>query len=218
MTALIGVSCLLTGCATQHFPSQNSPARGRVILLRGLWDVFSLGLDDLAERTAQEGYEVVVARGPQWHDLAARETDNRRGLSPKLPLIVGGHSYGADHAIRFSQRLHDRGTDVDLLLLLDATNPPSIPANVKRCVHFYRPSIPGYLLPFLLAGHPVQRADGNSRTELENVRLTDELLAREAAGVGHFNIDASPFIHNLCLNEMNRVYLNSRSNARTDQH
>jgi len=201
---------ILTGCAGRHFGPQEEPYRGRVVLFRGLWDVFSLGLDDLGEKAASEGYDVQIARSHTWPDAAASETTARLASSTNGPLIVGGHSYGADNAIRYCRLLEEEGLEVDLLLLLDATTPPPIPPNVTRCVHYYRTTILGSLAPFIFAGNPVEPAEGNSRTEIVNALLTPDLLGLASNSVGHFNIDASDDVHDLCLREINRVYLEKR--------
>ena len=198
--------------------AQGGHCHGRVIMIRGLLDVFSLGMDDLAEKAAKAGFDAQVARQPDWRSLSAQEIDNHGNHNGIRPLIVGGHSYGADNAIRFCRRLQSRGIDVDLLLLLDATTPPLIPSNVERCVHFYRPSFIGDIAPFLFAGNPVEMEESNKRTKLFNIPITGELLGKGPGSVGHFNIDASPEIHNLCLNEMEQVYRQHRAQADAGSH
>jgi len=126
------------------------------------------------------------------------------GSSPG-PLVVGGHSYGADNAVRLCRELQKRGIEVDLLLLLDATSPPPIPGNVRRCVHYYEPTIFGRLLPFALAGHPVRLADPQARTELVNRRISRNPIISAIDVVAHFTVDADPAIHELCLGEIRRL-------------
>ncbi|MGD2110670.1 MAG: hypothetical protein PVI86_14930 [Phycisphaerae bacterium] len=174
-------------------------------MIRGLWDVFSLGLDELGERIAREGFEVTVARGRRWRQTAMLEADARSGGSHHGLLVVGGHSYGADNAVRFCRELETKGVNVDLLLLLDATSPPPIPGNVRRCVHYYEPTVFGVLLPFALAGNPVQLADPNARTELVNRRISENWIVAATDVVTHFTVDADQSVHQLCLGEIRRL-------------
>lgn len=104
------------------------------------------------------------------------------------PLILVGHSHGADNAIRLAIELDRRGVEVDLLVLLDATTPPAIPESVVNCLHLYRPTVFGSVAPFLFAGNPVKLEAGNDRTRLANITIP----AEESGG---FHFHGQPFQH-----------------------
>lgn len=202
---LLGLSLLpLVGCAGPRLPAGPAPRVGQVYCLRGLIDVFSLGLNDLNARLQAEGVRSTVMSGSRWRTLAA-DLAERPLPGRNSPIVLIGHSYGADNAVRLSRDLHELGINVELLVMLDATAPPPIPANVKRCVHYYRPSTLGEANPALFAGNPVVLEDGNRRTELVNTVVSTESLGPQAASVGHFNIDASACIHEAVLGEVLRV-------------
>jgi hypothetical protein len=176
-----------------------------VFCLRGLLDVFSLGLNDLAERLRREGIDAMPLSGPRWRTLE-REIDRaKRQGDLQGPLILIGHSHGADNAVRMARNLRQRNIQVELLVLLDATSPPAVPRNVTRCLHLYRPTVLGYLLPFVFAGNPVEAEEGNTRTEIVNTIVSREIFGPVAARIGHFNIDASVPVHDVVVKEVLRI-------------
>lgn len=196
------LSCALYGCAVPKIDAPSLSGEGYAFCIRGLWDVFSLGLNDLARQLRQEGVNAFAISGPAWPRLAneIRQANLEGRLSG--PLVFVGHSYGADDAIRLAHELDQYGIDVELLMLLDATNPPPVPRNVARCVHLYRPALAGKILPGVFAGNPVAAHPTNHRTVIRNVSLAEGPFQQTAASVGHMNIDASPLVHELVIREV----------------
>ncbi len=203
---LVGVvallPCVLHGCAVPKINSPSHSGDGYAFCIRGLFDVFSLGLNDLAKQLRQEGINAFAISGPAWPRLG--EEIRQANLEGRLsgPLVFVGHSYGADDAIRLAHELDQYGIDVELLVLLDATNPPPVPGNVVRCVHLYRPALAGKILPGVFAGNPVVADPTNHRTVIRNLSLAEGRFKQTAASVGHMNIDASPLVHELVIREV----------------
>ncbi len=202
---IVGLAVLAGGCAAPRIGSATESHIGRVFCMRGLLDVFSLGLNDLAERLRSEGVAAISVSGPSWQALG-REI-HRAWLRGDLhgPLILIGHSHGADNAVRMARTLGKRNIDVELLVLLDATSPPGVPSNVARCLHLYRPTVLGHLFPFVFAGNPVEAEDGNTRTEIVNMIVSREIFGPLASRIDHFNIDASGPVHDLVVKEVLRI-------------
>ncbi|MCO6435802.1 MAG: hypothetical protein J5J06_01795 [Phycisphaerae bacterium] len=218
-SVLLGMLLLvLGGCAGPHMPSGNAPRIGRVYCLRGLMDVFSLGLNDLARELRKEGVRAADMSGSRWRSLAVELEAEAANGEPEEPIVLVGHSYGADNAVRLAWRLKKAGIDVDLLLLLDATAPPPIPDNVIRCVHYYKPTVLGAACPICFAGNPVVLAAGNERTVLLNTVISRETLGADAVGVGHFNVDAAPAIHRACEHEIMAICVLRSSRATQGPH
>jgi len=200
---LIAVLGALGGaCAAPRAHRPAGPRTGEVLCLRGLLDVFSLGLNDLAERLRQEGFDARSANGGSWRVLSLETHQSRLRGDSQGPLVLIGHSYGADNAVRMARELRKWDIEVDFLVLLDATSPPTVPANVVRCLHLYRPTVFGDLLPSVFAGNPVKPEQGNDRTEIVNKIVSEEALGPAAARVGHFSIDASAVVHDLVVREV----------------
>ncbi|MEM9656827.1 MAG: hypothetical protein AAF961_00565, partial [Planctomycetota bacterium] len=106
-----------------------SPVRPRILVLRGLLEVFSLGMNDLAEKLSAFGYD---ATSTSW-TLALSEVD----CSDERPLIVVGHSLGGRACNWVSRKLGAAGKRVPLIIIVDANLIQAIPSNVDRCVHLY---------------------------------------------------------------------------------
>jgi pimeloyl-ACP methyl ester carboxylesterase len=181
------------------------PLPPQVFLLRGLWDIFSLGLDDLADKLNASGFAATaLSGGPGWLNLA-QQLRAEYADGETRPLVLVGHSYGADEAVGVARYLGEHGIGVDLLALVDATNPPAIPANVNRCVQWYIPSELGDWAPRDFAGNPVIAAPDNDHTLIENRIFTTHELGPQAHGANHFNIDEHPYLHELIILEIQNL-------------
>lgn len=192
-----------TGPALQ--PSDVDPST-QVYCLRGLWDVFSTGLDDLARKIRAEGIPAVSLSGTDWPDVVDHITQTPASASADQRLVLVGHSFGADDAVNVARLLGRRDIRVSLLVLIDATAPPPIPDNVDRCVHMYLPNTLGDLAPRGFPGNPVVPADGNTRTEIINRPLRPE----DVGDATHFNIEGNPFVQNAVIAEILELYRGAR--------
>ena len=202
---IVGLVTLAGGCVAPQIRDTTQVRAGRVFCLRGLLDVFSLGLNDLSERLCGEGIEARALSGPSWPSLARKIRQARLQGRLQEPLVLIGHSYGADDAIRLARKLSRWNIDVELLVLLDATTPPRVPSNVDRCLHVYRPTVVGDLLPFLFAGNPVDAEKDNHRTVFVNMIVSRENFGASAARIGHLNVDSSTAVHDLVVKEILRI-------------
>jgi pimeloyl-ACP methyl ester carboxylesterase len=174
----------------------------KVVLLRGLADVWSVGLNTLTEQMQSIGLDASVHSGPSWSTVGAQLAaiyDPATGLPG---IVAVGHSYGSDDAIRMAEYLKSRNIPVRLLILLDATSPPPIPDNVDRCLHLYNLWLPGYVAPGVFSGNPVSPAPGNTRTIITNEVVTPNPNDPAVGCVNHFNIDASSLIHQRVIEEI----------------
>ena len=173
--------------------------KGKVLLVRGILTVFSLGLDDLTARLNQQGCdaEVVPACLSSWavEDICAKyATGELQG-----PLVLIGHSLGGDLLPGLADQLARNRRPVDLLVMIDATFPSPCPANVRRCVNIYQSNFsPEWFRIF--RGAPIQAR--NRDTQLINVDIRQLTDHPDAAKLDHFNIEASPWIHHMVMNEV----------------
>lgn len=211
LCALFTISLVLAGCST-HPPqyaegpetelSKNST--GDVYLLKGLFNIFSLGMDDIGENLQQKGLKAGVYAGPSWRSLARQITQTRARSGQDTLLIISGHSYGADDSIRLARALDQQGVAVDALVLVDPTTPPKIPANVRRCVNIYRSQPATDWMPWL-RGVPVEGEDQSTLVINRDLRAseTHEDLLNE---VNHFNIEDNPAIQEMVVAEIVAVF------------
>lgn len=200
MAAFAGL--VFTGCAAPRSAGIQMPRAGQVYCIRGLMDVFSLGMNTLADELREQGVDAYAISGPAWPGLAQELGDEYENRNDVPPLVFIGHSYGADDAVRMARYLDERQVRVSLLVLLDATIPPKIPRNVDRCVHLYRATVAGDVLPFVFAGNPVIKENDNNRTHLYNCDLNEVEEKEGFSSVGHMNIDKSDSIHARVIKEV----------------
>ena len=165
-------------------PVSNLKRAGNVYILRGFMGVLSPGLDTLRHKCESDGVRANLYEGDQWADLADSMIARYRPDPRPEPLILIGHSFGADDAILVSRRLADAGIAVDLLISLDPVLPETVPDNVRRAINFYRPNGVTDFLP-VFRGIALQPADPS--VVLTNIDLRRENPAL-AERINHFNI------------------------------
>lgn len=223
-TTRFGLAALVVsagaGCSTPRVDVATAPRQGHVYCLRGLMDVFSLGLNDLAADLRAAGVDAHALSGPQWGALASRLEDAAQAGKLEKPIAIVGHSYGADDAIRLARDLDNHGIPVELVVLLDATSPPQIPPNVRHCVHFYKPTWLGRALPDIFAGDPIDADQSTAMTVLENRPLDEATFGSWAGGVNHFNIEANERVRRMVVEEVISTLpeRNPQSEARLATH
>jgi len=167
--------------------STGSPARlysstTRVYLFRGLLNVFSLGMDDLAGQLRKAGIAAAVANHTQWRSVADEIVVKYRA-GQRGPIILVGHSLGADAVMSTAEYLGQMGVPVSLVVPFDGTSPHAATANVARVLNFYK-------------SESVRISRGRGfHGELTNFYVRD-------ANVNHFNIDKSAALHSIVIRKI----------------
>ena len=155
----------------------------RVYAMRGLWDVFSMGMNSLAEITREKlGLQATVLSYYEEKRLSDFLIEEYQSGRYRGPIILIGHSYGADEQITVAKRLNQKHVPVHLLITLDLTERQTIPPNVKS---FYNissgKSILGGIIPW---GVPLVAE--SKTTRVVNINLAKD---KPLANVNHLNID-----------------------------
>jgi hypothetical protein len=146
--------------------------RAHVYLMRGLMNIFSLGMDQLAAAIAGHGIDASVNNHAEADAVISRIAANYR--ADHGPIILIGHSLGADAVMLMAQSLDRMGIPVALVVPFDGTASYSAPKNVA-CV-----------LNLTQREFAYMRAGAGFHGKLSNVDL------RGKAGIDHFTIDKSP--------------------------
>jgi thioesterase domain-containing protein len=107
-----------------------------VYLLRGLANIFSTGLDEIGRRLQAAGVDAHVEAFTAWGWALDKIVADRRKYGPQ-PIILVGHSLGANAVIDLAEALEKRGIQVDYMASFAATSPDPLPGNIKRIVNFY---------------------------------------------------------------------------------
>lgn len=177
------------------------PRAGHVYCMRGWLGIFSTGMDVLAAEIDREVPSVSVADEEWWRLRRFLIREHRAGRLT-APLVLLGHSWGADDQVRVAQSLADAGITVDLLITIDPVTPPPIPTNVKRCVNIYKshPATDG--VPFWRG---VAIDQETTKVPVVNINLRDPQLGFDTDTIDHINIEKSPGVHRLVFDEVRAV-------------
>ena len=152
---------------------QSPQAQGpeKVYLLRGFLNVFSLGMDDLAAKLQTDGISATVMNHAEADLVTSRIVTSYNG-GDRGPIVLIGHSLGADAVVEVADGLARYNIPVALLVLFDGTEPHQIPENVATAVN--------YTKHFMITS-----ATGSSGV-VSNVDLSGD------ASVDHLSIDTVP--------------------------
>jgi hypothetical protein len=165
----------------QQRRAASKKADTHVYLMRGLFGVFSLGMDDLAGKLHSDGYRASIYGWDSWEQVA--ETIERNYQGGQNSVVVVGHSLGANAVILVSERLQKNGVPVLLAVTFDATDPHKVPMNVGTFLNFWARD--GF-------GHPVEALPGY-KGELDNFDLSGQ------SNIDHTSVDALDQFHRLVI-------------------
>ncbi|MEH6950757.1 hypothetical protein V4R08_05330 [Nitrobacter sp. NHB1] len=135
--ALFVICGFLTTSADARTAAPHRP--GHVYLMRGLFNVFSLGMDELAAKLEKVGVKAEAMPYTSWSSLADSITAKYRAGN-REPIILMGHSFGADTTISLARKLNESRIPVALIVNFDPTSPGPVPRNVRRIINFYVPT------------------------------------------------------------------------------
>jgi len=181
--AVAVVAILLSWC---DFAQAAGPPR--VILLRGWFGVFSTGLDTIETELKGLGINAEVAGHLSWQsEVAEILRDHAAGRTG--PLVLVGHSQGANNVIDMARALEPHHVTVDLLITLSPFMQNRVPANVVKAINYYQ--APGW-------GQPLQAAPGFHGT-LNNVNLAGDLT------ITHIGMDKNAKIQTAIVREIAAV-------------
>jgi hypothetical protein len=149
-------------------------AETRVYLLRGWFGVFSTGMDSMAEQLRSKGIAAEAIGHVAWKSAVSKVV-KERAAGKTGPLVLVGHSQGANNIIDMARELETHKIPVDLLITLAPFLQDPVPSNVVRALNYYQS--PGWGTPLT--------ADRGFKGELSNIDIGSD------AGTFHINIDKS---------------------------
>jgi len=160
----------------------------RVILLRGWFGVFSMGLDGVASELKAHGVDAEVAGHLSWQNEVT-EILRERAAGRTGPLILIGHSQGANNVIDMARMLESSHVTIDLLITLSPFMQNRVPANVVKAINYYQ--APGW-------GQALE-AEPGFHGKLINVNLADDPT------ISHIGMDKSTKVQSEILREISAV-------------
>jgi hypothetical protein len=164
-----------------------SAAGTHVYLLRGVLNIFSLGLDEIAAKLQAQGINATVANYLSWSSLADEAAAEFRSGRTRTIILVG-HSSGATALPDMVARLDRLGAPVKLAIGLDSVFRTSLSGRVGRYINFY-----------VANGNGEPVAKGRQfRGELENVDVG-------RLGMAHLTIDKSDVMQRKVISAIDAV-------------
>ena len=151
----------------------------QVYLLRGFLNVFSLGMDDLAAKLQDNGIPATVMNHAD-ADFIASRIMTAYNAGDHGPIVLIGHSLGADAIVDVADALARYNIPVALLVLYDGTDAHQIPGNVASAIN--------YTKHFMITPQP------GSRGAISNVDLSTD------AAIDHLSINTAPALQTQTLN------------------
>ena len=166
--------------------------RAHVYLLRGLFNVFSLGMDSLTEELKRRGVDATVHGYGEWQTLADRAAADYKA-GKEAPIILIGHSLGADAVMELAAYLGRKGVPVALVVPFDGTKSLAASDNVGRVVNLTQ------------RDYAYMRGGPGFHGTLANVDVSSD------SSIDHINIDKSPRLHARVVAEVLAVVGNHKA-------
>jgi len=170
MGGTVRISTLFIAVFVGLAVSGSAQASGHIYLLRGLAGIFSTGLDTLDEKLLQRGYASTVHSHDSYEALAAEAT--RFQKNGKGPIIIIGHSLGADAAIFMAEKMKSAGARVALVVTFGPTMNLVAPSNVSQVINYY-------------TGNTLVTKGPGFKGAISNINLN------AASDINHLNIEKS---------------------------
>jgi len=157
--------------------------RAHVYLFRGLADVYSLGMNTLADELNARGVYATAHSHTDWKPIADRAAADYKA-GKEGPIVLIGHSLGADAVMEMADYLGDKGVPVALVVPFDGTQSFPVPGNVARVINFTQ------------RDYAYMRPGPGFRGSLSNVDLSSD------RSIDHVTIDKSPRLHAQVIGEV----------------
>ncbi len=169
--------------AVKPTPAAVETSHAHVYLMRGLLNIFSLGMDQLAAEIQSHGISADVYNHTVADSVVA-QIIARYHAGDHGPYILVGHSLGADAVMQMAQSLNTQGVPVALVIPFDGTGSYYAPKNVA-CV-----------LNLTQREYAYMRPGSGFHGKLQNVDVSGD------PGIDHFTIDKSPRLQGMALNSI----------------
>lgn len=167
------------GSAASAAGATDADGRGIVYLLRGGFNIFSTGMDDLAAELRAEDINAQSIGFMSWRDVAD-QVAKEYAADPR-PIVIGGHSFGANAAVLAAEELGHRNIPVALVVLFDPTDRMPAPANVQHLINFISSDSRVHDNSVQVsAGSPVQ-VENVLFGQLSHIQIDNDLVVQQRA-------------------------------------
>jgi len=169
--------------ASTHASTRDEASHPHVYLMRGLLNIFSLGMDQLAAQIARNGIDASVYNHSVAETVVGAILQKYRA-GDRGPYILVGHSLGADAVMLMARQLNAQGVPVALVVPFDGTESYAAPANVSCVVNLTQRK------------YAYVQAGLGFHGKLSNVDVSSDTT------IDHVTIDKSPRLQAMALKEI----------------
>ena len=163
--------------------SHDQGSHPHVYLMRGLLNIFSLGMDQLAAQVAQNGIDATVYNHSV-EEIVVGTIVQKYRAGDHGPYILVGHSLGADAVMMMAQQLNAQGVPVALVVPFDGTESYAASGNVSCVVNLTQRK------------YAYVRAGAGFHGKLSNIDVSSDTT------IDHVTIDKSPRLQAVALKEI----------------
>lgn len=149
---------------------------GEIYLMRGLANVFSRGIDEMARQLRSRGYDAANFSYSQWRPIADDIIRRKDTKDVSFPVVIVGHSLGGNESSKFANYLVSNGVNVALVVAFDPVETGHVGKGIGRVVNYYLPK---------KADNRILPKDGFNG-EIDNVDVTVD------PAMTHTNVDKDP--------------------------
>lgn len=180
---------LALGCMTASGQVLTSaPVRtGEVYLFRGFANVFSTGMDNLAAKLHGKGVQTRIYNHTAWKTVATEVVRRAKAGKVSYPVIILGHSYGADACVLMANYLGEQGVPVAYAVTFDPSHNSTAGPRIAKLVNYYVSDQDG-----VASNNVIIRGKGFSGS-IDNINVGKR--PQEFGQVVHLTVDKNPKLH-----------------------
>jgi hypothetical protein len=136
LTSVAGIALFSGPGLSQTATPPKSTATVHVYLIRGLLNVFSLGLDSIADKLHHHGIEATVHNHLEWPALVGEAVEACKS-GRESQIILVGHSLGASSVVDMANSMGQAGVQESLVISIDPVVRDTATGYVNRLVNYY---------------------------------------------------------------------------------
>ena len=183
VSALVAAFTIALAAGPAAAAGNKGDAAAPIYIFRGGLNIFSTGMDTLAKELTARGIPAVSDTFEDWREDMAKVVAAYQ--AHPYPIVIIGHSYGANSALLMAYELAKSDIPVSLLVFYDLTDTAKVPPNVDHVLNFRSSSSTGIDVTVTGGAH--------FSGTIENVTRPDLI---------HFTIDKAEDLHKQTIDEI----------------
>ena len=161
----------------------------QIYCIRGVFNVFSLGMDDICDKLRKMGLSASVHNHVVWASIADEAAANYKSGKARSIILIG-HSAGASAVADIAARLGELGVPVKLAIELDCLWGTTASGHVEQFLNYYV-------------------ADGAGKLAVKGPKFRGTLrnisLSKKYPDIGHLNIDKNSQVHSMVITHVRQA-------------